>query len=70
MFFPSRGNIRTTVEYIVKLMHNEDFISNVIDTAWLDERIAQRDIESPMQNLLDPLVVVIVGATIKASFPG
>jgi len=61
-----RGNIRTTVEYIVKLMHNEDFISNVIDTAWLDERIAQRDIESPMQNLLDPLVVVIVGATIKA----
>ncbi len=35
-----RGDIRTTVEYIIKLMQATDFISNNIHTQWLDGRIA------------------------------
>jgi pyruvate carboxylase len=34
-----RGDIRTTVEYIVDLMRSSDFVNNTIDTAWLDARI-------------------------------
>jgi hypothetical protein len=32
-----RGDIRTTVEYLVNLMESEDFVANNIDTAWLDK---------------------------------
>ena len=35
-----RGDIRTTIEYIVKLLQSEDFACNNIDTTWLDGRIA------------------------------
>eukprot|EP01041_Mallomonas_annulata_P000604 gene604-1167_t len=37
-----RGEIRTTMEYIVNLMQSEDFICNRIDTAWLDGLISTR----------------------------
>jgi len=36
-----RGDIRTTTEYIIKLLQSEDFIANRINTDWLDGRIAQ-----------------------------
>jgi acetyl-CoA carboxylase/biotin carboxylase 1 len=36
-----RGDIRTTIEYLVKLLESPDFINNHIDTTWLDSRIAQ-----------------------------
>lgn len=35
-----RGDIRTTIEYIVKLLQSKDFACNNIDTTWLDSRIA------------------------------
>ena len=40
-----RGEIRTTVEYLVKLMESHDFRANNIDTTWLDARIAQDKID-------------------------
>jgi acetyl-CoA carboxylase/biotin carboxylase 1 len=36
-----RGEIRTTMEYITKLLQSEDFADNKIDTDWLDGRIAR-----------------------------
>ena len=35
-----RGDIRTTTEYIIKMLQSEDFVDNRIDTDWLDGRIA------------------------------
>jgi acetyl-CoA carboxylase/biotin carboxylase 1 len=35
-----RGEIRTTQEYIVKLLQSDDFVCNNITTEWLDGRIA------------------------------
>jgi len=61
-----RGNIRTTVEYIVKMMHSEDFIENRIDTSWLDQRIADHGALAKVESNVDAMLVVIVGATIKA----
>jgi biotin carboxyl carrier protein len=34
-----RGDIHTTVEYIIEMMQTEDFKENRISTAWLDARI-------------------------------
>jgi acetyl-CoA carboxylase/biotin carboxylase 1 len=34
-----RGEIRTTIEYIIKLLQSDDFIENTIDTSWLDGRL-------------------------------
>jgi len=36
-----RGEIRTTMEYITKLLQSNDFSDNKIDTDWLDGRIAR-----------------------------
>jgi len=37
-----RGDFRTTVEYLIKLMETEDFIDNQFDTAWLDKLISEK----------------------------
>lgn len=37
-----RGDFRTTVEYLIKLLETEDFIDNNFDTAWLDKLIAEK----------------------------
>ncbi|KAK4475691.1 hypothetical protein MN116_000638, partial [Schistosoma mekongi] len=43
-----RGDFRTTVEYLIKVMESEAFINHQIDTEWLDRRIAQKDqVEKP-----------------------
>ena len=34
-----RGDIRTTIEYIIKMIQSKDFVDNKISTAWLDVRI-------------------------------
>ena len=31
-----RGDIRTTVEYLIKLLETKEFKDNTIDTSWLD----------------------------------
>ena len=35
-----RGDFRTTVEYLIKMLESEVFQKNEIDTAWLDNLIA------------------------------
>ncbi|KAF6778945.1 hypothetical protein AHF37_01156 [Paragonimus kellicotti] len=43
-----RGDFRTTVEYLIKIMESEAFMNHRIDTDWLDKRIAQKDqVEKP-----------------------
>ena len=38
-----RGDFRTTVEYLIKLLEHEFFSSNKIDTGWLDFLISKQD---------------------------
>lgn len=37
-----RGDFRTTVEYLIKLLETESFQNNAIDTGWLDHLIAEK----------------------------
>lgn len=57
-----RGDFRTTVEYLIKLLETEDFEENTISTGWLDELISKRlTAERP-----DAMLAVVCGATTKA----
>ncbi|KAI1818844.1 acetyl-CoA carboxylase, partial [Poronia punctata] len=57
-----RGDFRTTVEYLIKLLETEAFEDNTITTGWLDELISKRlTAERP-----DPILAVVCGATTKA----
>jgi acetyl-CoA carboxylase/biotin carboxylase 1 len=60
-----RGDIHTTIEYIVNMMESDDFKYNRIHTAWLDERIS-RHTEVRLHGRPDPLMVVLVGAVCSA----
>ncbi|KAJ2555299.1 acetyl-coenzyme-A carboxylase [Coemansia sp. RSA 1933] len=57
-----RGDFRTTVEYLVRLLEMPDFRSNVFTTAWLDRLIsAHLTADRP-----DPELAVICGAACMA----
>ncbi|KAI5863331.1 acetyl-CoA carboxylase [Durotheca rogersii] len=57
-----RGDFRTTVEYLIKLLETEAFEENTITTGWLDELISNKlTAERP-----DPMLAVVCGATTKA----
>lgn len=57
-----RGDFRTTVEYLIKLLETPAFEDNTITTGWLDELISKKlTAERP-----DPMVAVISGAVTKA----
>ena len=57
-----RGDFRTTIEYLIKLLETPDFEDNTITTGWLDELISKKlTAERP-----DPMVAVICGAVTKA----
>ncbi|EQC39628.1 acetyl-CoA carboxylase [Saprolegnia diclina VS20] len=56
-----RGEINTTVEYLVQMIEADDFKANRISTSWLDERIARHK-EVSLQGRPDTLMVVLVGA--------
>lgn len=57
-----RGDFRTTVEYLIKLLETPAFEDNTITTGWLDELISKKlTAERP-----DPVVAVICGAVTKA----
>ncbi|GAV27655.1 acetyl-CoA carboxylase [Pichia membranifaciens] len=57
-----RGDFRTTVEYLIKLLETPDFSENTITTGWLDELISKKlTAERPDSNL-----AVICGAVTKA----
>nr|KAF6454459.1 acetyl-CoA carboxylase alpha [Rousettus aegyptiacus] len=53
-----RGDFRTTVEYLIKLLETESFQLNRIDTGWLDRLIAEKvQAERP-----DTMLGVVCGA--------
>ncbi|EMR08782.1 hypothetical protein PNEG_02952 [Pneumocystis murina B123] len=57
-----RGDFRTTVEYLIKLLETYDFEQNTITTEWLDTLILQKlTLERP-----DKMVAIVCGAVIKA----
>lgn len=57
-----RGDFRTTVEYLIKLLETEDFEENTITTGWLDDLISNKmTAEKP-----DSTLAVICGAATKA----
>ena len=57
-----RGDFKTTVEYLIKLLETPAFEDNTITTGWLDELISKKlTAERP-----DPMVAVICGAVTKA----
>jgi len=57
-----RGDFRTTVEYLIKLLETEAFEDNTITTAWLDNLISARlTAERP-----DTTLAIICGAATKA----
>ncbi|KAJ8286073.1 hypothetical protein GJAV_G00034250 [Gymnothorax javanicus] len=53
-----RGDFRTTVEYLIKLLETESFRNNDIDTGWLDHLIAEKvQAEKP-----DTMLAVVCGS--------
>ncbi|WEW57838.1 acetyl-coenzyme-A carboxylase [Emydomyces testavorans] len=57
-----RGDFRTTVEYLIKLLETPAFEENTITTGWLDELITKKlTAERP-----DPVVAVVCGAVTQA----
>lgn len=57
-----RGDFRTTVEYLIKLLETPAFEDNTITTGWLDELITKKlTAERP-----DPVLATICGAATRA----
>ncbi|KAL1606439.1 acetyl-coenzyme-A carboxylase [Paraconiothyrium brasiliense] len=57
-----RGDFKTTVEYLIKLLETPAFEDNTITTGWLDELISKKlTAERP-----DPMIAVVCGAVTKA----
>ena len=70
-----RGDISTTVDYISKLIEVEDFVSNDIDTGWLDSIIKEnvdgmgafeKRISTVKISTLHDHVYVVMGASVVA----
>jgi len=57
-----RGEIRTTVEYLVQLLETDEFISNTIDTAWLDGIIKEKSVGVEMPDNLTVTAAAIFKA--------
>ena len=57
-----RGDIRTTVEYLIKLLETPEFRDNTIDTAWLDGIIREKSVSTS----LDSDIVALSAAIFKA----
>jgi acetyl-CoA carboxylase/biotin carboxylase 1 len=57
-----RGDFRTTVEYLIKLLETPAFEDNTITTGWLDELISKKlTAERP-----DAMIAVVCGAVTRA----
>ena len=57
-----RGDFRTTVEYLIKLLETPAFEDNTITTGWLDQLITNKlTAERP-----DPMLAILAGALTKA----
>lgn len=58
-----RGEIRTTVEYLVQLLETKEFIENTIDTSWLDGLIKEKSVQIEM-----PQHLVVTSAAVFKAF--
>jgi acetyl-CoA carboxylase/biotin carboxylase 1 len=58
-----RGEIRTTVEYLVQLLETKEFIENTIDTSWLDGLIKAKSVGVEM-----PVDLTVTSAAIFKAF--
>ena len=57
-----RGDFRTTVEYLIKLLENPEYVDNKFTTQWLDALIANRlKVAKP-----DSVFTAICGAVVRA----
>ncbi|GMM33844.1 acetyl-CoA carboxylase [Saccharomycopsis crataegensis] len=57
-----RGEFKTTVEYLIKLLETSEFTNNTISTGWLDDLISKKmTSERPEKN-----VAILCGAVTKA----
>ena len=59
-----RGDIRTTVDYLVQLLETDEFKSNDIDTSWLDGLIKEKSVSTE----LDPHTTGVAGAAVYRAF--
>jgi len=58
-----RGEIRTTVDYVMDMLQSKDFVNNTISTSWLDERIqAQVKPDAPIWYL------AVIGAAVSRAY--
>lgn len=57
-----RGDIRTTVEYLIKLLETPAFKENTIDTSWLDGIIREKSVSVEV----DPQTVALSAAVYRA----
>jgi acetyl-CoA carboxylase/biotin carboxylase 1 len=57
-----RGEIRTTVEYLVQLLETKEFIENTIDTSWLDGIIKEKSVRIDVP----PHLTVVSAAVFQA----
>lgn len=63
-----RGEIRTTIEYIIKMIQSTDFVENKFDTMWLDGRIEQHRELALVERALycpPPALVALCGAALQ-----
>ena len=58
-----RGEIRTTVEYLVQLLEMDEFKQNTIDTSWLDGLIREKSVQ-----VEKPKDLVVTSAAIFRAF--
>eukprot|EP01031_Cornospumella_fuschlensis_P047668 gene47668-58399_t len=56
-----RGDIRTTVEYLIKLLETTEFKENTIDTSWLDGLIKSKAVNVAV----DPQLAALSAAVYK-----
>ncbi|XP_075245260.1 acetyl-CoA carboxylase-like isoform X3 [Convolutriloba macropyga] len=54
-----RGDFSTTVDYLITLLQTDDFIENLFDTSWLDNRIAN-NVTAAKPALMPALVATAV----------
>jgi acetyl-CoA carboxylase/biotin carboxylase 1 len=50
-----RGDFRTPVEYLIKLLESTEFKSNNIDTKWLD-RLIENNTKADRPPIMDSLI--------------
>jgi acetyl-CoA carboxylase / biotin carboxylase 1 len=61
-----RGEMRTTVEYLIRLLESDDYIHDRISTQWLDARIAhQKELKHIEAKSIPACLVAICGGAVQ-----